>query len=224
MASRASKPQDENTNVSPDAIAGCYAEYASLMADSARNTQKIAAMFARWERSDGVDKDGIQDSYKLANKDPEEAKRRIKIRKEYRAILGIISMDEDGQLGLDAEFAPHVSKPSPELQQRVACARAHADGYNSGKAGGTIDACPYQVGSEEAVHWHDAWADGREDRIARNPDLENVTQAEPRKRGRPPGSKNKPKEVSDGDQTDLEEFVEASAILGLTEADDASIH
>lgn len=181
-------------NVSPDAIAACYAEYASLMADQARNQQRIAALLGRYERSDGVDKDAIKNAYRLASKDPAEAKRRSDRRTEYLAILGILSTDGNGQLGLSDDFAPRVAKPSLEMQQQLACVRAHTDGYNSALAGGTSDGCPWPAASEEFISWRDGWGDGREDLIARKPELENVTQAQPRRGpGRPPGSKNRPK-------------------------------
>ena len=114
-------------------------------------------------------------------------------------MLEIVDFDASGQ-GDFAEGLDRVSvaKPSPKNAMRVKVARAHADGYNSGLAGGKIEGSErFPTGSEEFVAWRDGWSDGHAARIARHPEKENDTQATPRKRGR------KPK------QTDLEDAIAA---------------
>lgn len=201
------------TNTNPDAVAACYAEYASLMADGARNSAKIAALFGRYERSDGVDKKGIKHAYAISSKDPAEVARQHARNSEYLGILGLIEVEASGQIRMGADVIPIRAKPSKEMQAQVAAARAFGDGYNSGLAGGQIDACKHPVGSEEFVRWRDGWTDGYADRIARKPEAAQQTEAQPRRPvGRPKGSgkKQQPEVTEPIEQTDLEEHIRES--------------
>lgn len=219
MARRASSEDKQQSN--PDAIAGCFTEYSSMMADMGRLSQRIGTMFARYEKSDGVDAKAVKHSYTMAGKDPAEARRRHELNDAYLRITGVIRVDEaTGQTEVSDEVMPRVPMPSREMQAQVAAARAFGDGYNSGKHGATIDSCPHAVGSETFVRWRDGWEDGHADRIERKPELANVTQAEPRRRGRPPGSKNKAKDngtdeqaAAPNGQTDIEEQIDAAASI-----------
>ena len=213
MASRASKPQDERPNMNPNDEAECAALYEDYMASMARIKQKIAAMFNRYEKM-GVSPDAVKYTYRLANHADGAALHRQRTLTAAR--LGAIEYGGDGQGDFSA--AIHATKPSQEAITRLSVARAYGDAYNTGLIGGTVDACPHHAGTEEFVRWQEGFSDGHEDRISRNPELENVSLAEPRKRGRPPGSKNKPKEVTGEDedlspgQTDIEEHIEAASI------------
>jgi ribosome modulation factor len=180
MAERASAAAVA-ANVDPDVIASCYQEYAELMSERARANAKVSAMLARYEKQ-GVDKKGIKNAYAISSKDPAEAARQHAKNTEYLMILEIIETDETGQGTFDKALT--IKKPSPKSSERVRVARAHADGYNSGKAGGTIESRGgFQPGSEEFVAWSDGWQDGHNDRVAVKPEAEKVTKAEPRKRG-----------------------------------------
>lgn len=180
MAERASAAAVA-ANVDPDVIATCYQEYAEMMSDRARANAKIAAMLARYEKQ-GVDKKGIKNAYSISSKDPAEAARQHAKNTEYLMLLGIITVDESGQGSFEKALV--VKMPSPKSSARVRVARAHADGYNSGKAGGTIESRGgFAPGSEEFAAWSAGWADGRDDRVSIKPSDEKVTKAEPRKRG-----------------------------------------
>lgn len=182
MARRA-KPAEAapaGSNTDPDKVAACYAEYASLMTDQARVAQRMAAMFARYEKDGGVDKKAVKHAYSLASKDPAEATRQHARNSEYVAILGIITVEANGQSGVSEAFAPRVAKPSTAAQAQLNAARAHADGYNTGLAGGEIGNCQHSPGSEEFVSWRDGWSDGNADRLARNPEKAGETTPAPR--------------------------------------------
>lgn len=72
---------------------------------------------------------------------------------------------------------------------------AQDSGHKVGRAGGDRAENPYEAGSELHVEWDAWWIKGQES-IAREmgPDTELPASARtPRKRGRPPGAKNKPK-------------------------------
>lgn len=183
MAKRAKEAEAEPKNVDPNEVAACYAEYTSLMSDSARLGQKMATMLGRYEKM-GVDKKSIKHAYKMASQDPDEARSQHERNTEYLQMLGIVTWDKDGQAGFAETLAP-VAMPSPKLSERVRVARAHSDGFNSGLAGGSIDNCQFSPGSEEFVSWRDGWSDGHSDRLARNPDADKAKVATPRKKKQP---------------------------------------
>lgn len=175
------------TNINPEAIAGCYTEYSSMMGDVARLGQRIAAMFGRYEKSDGVDSKAIKSSYALSQKDPEVAASQLRRNNEYARILGIVTFDANGQgdfiAGLDQPTAPTLA---PEAAARVQAARAHADGYNTGKAGGTLEHNTNAPGTQAHVQWIEGFHDGHADRLLKNPDAGNIKQASPRRARREP--------------------------------------
>lgn len=187
MAKRARAANGTNGDAKAEAddIAACYAEYVSLRTDQGRVSQAIGTMLKRYEKRH-VDTKGIKNSYKLAMMDPAMAAAQHAINIEYAAILGIVEFDAAGQ-GDFAEGLERVSRPmpSPANAARVRVARAHNDGYNSGLAGGKIEGSErFAVGTEEFVVWRSGWNDGHNDRVARHPEKETVTQATPRKRGK----------------------------------------
>lgn len=200
MAKKA-KQTEMKPNANPDEIAACFSEYSSMRADVARLGQKIAAMFGRYEKL-GVDQKAIKNSYTAAQKDPNEAAAQHRKNTEYLAMLEIIDFSKEGQGSFAAGLDVKVAKPGAKASAGLRAARAYTDGYNSGLAGGKIDACKFPVGSEEFVRWRDGWGDGHADRIAKNPDADKVTQSEPRKRGRPPkgdGAATPPKTAAKDD-------------------------
>lgn len=184
MAKKAKQQTLKPTNADPDKVAACYSEYASLMADQRRGQQRIAAMLGRYEKGDGVDPKTIKRMYGLSSKDPAEAKRQHERDVEYMRILGIVEFDDDGQGTFGGAMPPGAPKPNAEYAQMVLLVNVYNDGYNSGLAGGKIDACTHAPGSKTFVRWRDGFADGHADRLAKNPDADKETKAEPRKRGR----------------------------------------
>lgn len=186
MARRA-KQQELRPNVNPDDVAACYAEYAGLRGDQARLNQRIVATLGRYEKQ-GVDPKAIKHAYTVAQKDPREAEAQFRRNAEYLSMLEIVRFDESGQGDFTAGLTVSaVAKPSNDASEKVRAARAHADGYNSALHGAKLDSNPFDhaPGSEEFGAWRSGWEDGAADRLAKNPDATKVTQAEPRRRGRP---------------------------------------
>jgi ribosome modulation factor len=187
MAKKANAVEEQRRNVNPDDVAACFAEYTSLRGDLARVQQKVAATLARYEKQ-GVDPKAIKHAYAEAQKDPAEAAAQHRKNVEYLAMLEIIDFGADGQGSFAAGLDVKVAKPGPKASEGLRVARAHSDAYNTALAGGTKDACPHEPASREWQAWHEGFSDGAADRLARHPEKATVTQAEPRKRGRPPGS------------------------------------
>lgn len=176
------------TNINPEAVAGCFSEYSSMMGDMARLGQRIAVMFTRYEKSDGVDSKSIKHAYGLSRKDPAVAAAQVRRNNEYARLLGIVSFDANGQgdfmAGLDTGEPPLTL--APEAAARVQAARAHADGYNTGKAGGTMEHNTCEPGTEAHVRWIEGFHDGHADRIMKNPDADKAKQASTRRGRREP--------------------------------------
>lgn len=202
---RKARQAPDQANVNPDAIAACYMEYSSLRADSARIGQRIAKTLERYERSDGVDRVAIKESYVMAQKDPEVVSRQLARIKEYAQILDIIEVDEHtGQTSLSEAFAP--KKPSPNVHAGLIAARANSDGYNTGFHGGSLEHNRHEAGSEEHQQWTVGFHDGHAERLKLSPDLAHVTTASTsRKRQEPP----KKAVVGNGQAVDLEELTQA---------------
>jgi ribosome modulation factor len=184
------KRDELKENLRPDDISECYSDYADDMGQIARISQRIKTRFADFKKIGGNPKD-IQMAYKLEHMDDPLAY--LRGITKTAAILRIIptETESDGQVS----FLPAFDYPSPEADAKVAMSRVRADGYNAGKAGGVIENCPFQAGSEEFVIWRDNWEDGAADRAkmlqARKKENVEGAPTEKRGRGRPPGSKNK---------------------------------
>jgi ribosome modulation factor len=180
----ARKPREElRENLKPDDVAECYADYADDMSQIARISNRIKVRFADF-RKIGGDPKNIQMAYKLENMD--DALGYLQGITKTAAILRIIPTETEGSG--QVSFLPAFEQPSPEADAKVAMARVRADGYNSGRAGGVIDNCPFKAGTEEFVTWRDHWEDGASDRAKMKAvKAKNVEAAstERRPRGRP---------------------------------------
>ena len=194
----AKKPNSEKPNANPDDVAGCFAEYSQMQGEMSRIKQRIATMLKRYENM-GVDGNAVKYAYAQSHKENPEHKH--KKRTEYLVILGLIGVDEEGQSNFSA--ALDVAKPSTEIASKLALARAHTDGYNSGRHGGKIENNPFNAGTETFVKWLEGFHDGHADRIAHNPDADKVTEATPRKRGRKPkDNQSQPADLPDASDLD----------------------
>lgn len=148
-----------STNVNPDDVIGCFNEYSSLRGDAARLGQRIDKMLARYENQ-GVDRAAIKRMYALSQKDPAEVAHQQQRDREYAEWLDIVTVDETGQSGF-AEALTSASKPQPsmEAKQKLTEARAYGDGFNTGKAGGLLEANRHPAGSAEHERWVLGWRD-----------------------------------------------------------------
>ncbi len=197
---RKARQVPDGANVNPDAVASCFMEYQSLMADSARISQRIAKTLERFEKSDGVDRIAIKEAYKMSQKEPEVVARQLARNKEYAQILDIIAVEETGQITLSETFVP--KKPSPKVHAGLVAARANADGYNTGFHGGSLEHNRHEAGTEEHQQWVVGFHDGHAERIKLKPELANVVTATANRK------RKEPAKVDDG-QVDLEELTSA---------------
>lgn len=159
MAPQKEKLKALRENLSPDAVADCYADYSEDMRQIARIANRIKVRFAEFKKIGG-DAKNIQAAYKLEGMD-DPAGYLAGITKTA-AILRIIPTETEGSGQVN--FLPAFELPGAESDARVAMSRARSDGYNSGKNGATIDSCPFNAGTEEFVSWRDQWEDGAADR------------------------------------------------------------
>lgn len=166
------KPRPNST---AEDTAECFLELTELKASMARIGQKTAVTIARYENM-GVDVDAVRECMKLEKKDdaPEWIKRVL----AAAAVLRIIPVaeEDDGQMTLMPGLK--VAAADQETQDRLAIARAHGDGYNTGRRGGSADDNPHKAGTEVYVAWGNGCLDGQADRAARKPSAENTQTAD----------------------------------------------
>lgn len=184
----ARKPKAEDTaaprkNVSATAITDCMAEYEEMMGRRARLDAQIGAMFMKYEKAEGVDRAQVKRSYRRRNMDPAEVRSEIEVDMHYTRVLGQIEWDAKSGQGSFIEAIAAIPTPvvSKVADANLARARAHSDGYNSGKAGAKVGSCRFSVGSEQYVAWRDGWQDGTADREAVKPGASNVVKADARR-------------------------------------------
>ena len=185
------------TNVDPMIIQACLAEYTQTDTQIKRLAQQQAAMLKRYENQ-GVNTKSIKNTHRSAKRDKAEARAQIQSDIRYHVICGILNPANDEwtqavtQTSLfgeeDKEFEP-LGTVSPDLAR----ARAHSDGYNSGRHGGEASHNPFQAGSEQFVAWHQGMLDGQSDRALRGNGtvVKQADTTSRRGRGRPAGSRNK---------------------------------
>lgn len=170
-------PPDEGggSNTKPDDTAECFLELKGIDSAIASLGQKKARTIARYENM-GVDVDAVRYCQKLENKDdaPDWIKRVL----AAAAQLSIIptETEDDGQITLMPGL--RVAAVSQKAMDKLSIARAHGDGYNSGRHGGSADNNPFEAGTEVYVAWGNGCMDGaadkaiaksqREDKKARN--------------------------------------------------------
>lgn len=168
MAKRA----DETvTNADADTVAQCATEYEALMADQARVGQRIATMLGRYEKQ-GVDPKAIKHCYRLSKHNPNERARLRAVCDEYAEILGLVTVEPDGQGSFADGIAPKTApKLSDTAAAKLAAARAYNDGFNTGLHGGDIAGRErYATGSLEFVQWGQGFDDGKAEYLERHPD------------------------------------------------------
>src|SRR5690348_11118041 len=105
-----------------------------------RWASKAGALLARVEAAGG-NRDDIRDGFDLGKLNPEERQAEVRRQMKVAGFMGVTQWAEDGQGSFTATF----DAPADELDtlgaggapigSRLSLARAHMDGYNSGKAG-----------------------------------------------------------------------------------------
>lgn len=203
---RPKKQKPDFSNVNPDAVAKYFTEYGGYMRDMARLSQRIATMLDRAEKTDGIDRKALKRAHKLSMQDPAVVAQERAREAEYLAILGIVEEDEDGQVGLSADFAPPAKKkPTMEAQVLLDRARAQTDGYNTGLAGGDLNHNRHEPGTQLHQEWVIGFHDGHADRLMKNPDADKITVASDKRKRKEPT----PPPADEG-QSDLEDAVTAA--------------
>ena len=152
---------DTGTNHAAELDAECFLALQEIDSAVARLGQKKAATIARFENL-GVDVEAVRYCQKLDNKD--DAPAWIKRIIAMAARLSIIptETESDGQITLMPGL--RVAALDPAAQDKLAVARAHNDGYNTGRHGGSADDNPHQPGTEAYVAWGGGCLDGAADR------------------------------------------------------------
>lgn len=197
----------QSMNVDPSIIQACLAEYTTIDVEMKRLAQKQAAMFGRYE-GQGVNKRSIKNAHKMSRLDRAEASAQAQSDARYLIITGILNPADDdwaravhqSQMFTDAEEtetdAPSPATKAPVMSSALNQARAHTDGYNSGKHGGEAANNPYLQGTAEYVQWAKGLSDGLADRKLRGKGATKV--ASTSKRGRPAGSGKRSKSNGNG--------------------------
>jgi ribosome modulation factor len=189
--------QDARSNVDPLVIQACLAEYTTTDTQIKRLAQQQAAMLKRYE-GQGVSPRSIKKMHRAAKLDKAVARAEAQEDARYYIICGILSPATDewarqvSQSTLfdaeDSEFEP-LGTVSPDLAR----ARAHTDGYNSGRHGGEAINNPFLAGSQEHVAWLEGLKEGQADHALRGKGAapRNADATPRRGRGRPTGSTKK---------------------------------
>lgn len=143
--------------------------------------------------------------------DPDTVRNDLRDQIDYMRLLRmpIAQRDLFPQLELFGEQEPEEVAASPAVRAADAAWDADDQGYTAGRLGAAIEVCPYEPGSELALHWITSWRQGQasiakemgpdqtlapvsRERPARDPAAEtavetvaSITETVARKRGRP---------------------------------------
>jgi hypothetical protein len=207
-----------------DAALETAADYEELRFDIMKATSECGALLRAWEKKGG-NPDDIRDLYNLRKMSPEEQQAELRRQNRVFGWAGIVTVDDKGQadflVGLDTKTVASGIGNAP-LGSRLSLVRARTAGYNDGRAKGSgtlqdglkvwADLLGWEADSEEALSYAEGYGEGLKLRPPPKParftpntaedvadaidaDDEGQQPAAPR-RGRPPGSKNKPKSAT----------------------------
>lgn len=145
------------------------AEYTRLKTEARSVSGSIAALGAR-VKSGGGDWKNLKKVHDLKKLEPDEA------RAELEGLVALAAQNDirvtwmGDQAALTDVLEQNQPPPKNTSGSRdLAAARAHADGFNSGKHGAVPHDNPHQPGSEEFVSWHDGRDEGAAAASAKNP-------------------------------------------------------
>jgi ribosome modulation factor len=177
MAKKA-KAAEATQQLNPEDELTCFEEYCEMRGEMARISGKIAKHFERYKKM-GVNTKVMPKNYALSLKENASEVMAQQLAQAKR--LQIIVWETDGQGSFGKALDP--AEPSPEFAAKIGLMKVRADGYRAGYGGQDKGACPHQPGTEQHVHWLDQFHKGNADRQADGKG--DVTEAQPRKRGRP---------------------------------------
>lgn len=145
----------------PEDAAECFLEAREIKSSMARMSQKLSALYARYENL-GVDTLSVKDCLKLErDKNPPARLKRIMV---MAAILNVIptETEKDGQLSVMPGLS--VTGLNDATREKIALANAYNDGYNTGLVAGSETNNKYEPGSELRVKWSLGHIDGQAQR------------------------------------------------------------
>lgn len=186
MARRAA-PANELSNVPDEVWVEALTYQAEAEVIQMRANAKRSAAIRKFE-AQGIDWGAVKLAHQLKKMEPTEREARLTANTRAMRAAGI-SWDSSGQASFEMGDPPSsAAGPPSHGSEKLARARAFADGYNSGRHGATLESNPFahMPGSEEYVRWRDGWEDGQADRILLKPEKANETSPAPRRGpGRP---------------------------------------
>lgn len=148
------------------------AEYTEVRFQQMRWAAKASAFKARWERKGGAFED-IQYGFAQGKLTREERVAKISARARVDGWMGTVTVQDDGQTSFAVTFdqtAPdELGAGGAPLGSRLSLARAQAEGYNTGRHGGSLADCEFPAESEEAHIWAEGYGDGMRDRVEKEP-------------------------------------------------------
>ena len=170
---RGRPPKPKGNGPSPADKKNALAEYTLLKTESARISQQIAAMLARFDALGG-DRKMLKTMHSLSMLEKSEARSFVENIQVYAIDLDIVEVEADGQANFNGLFggARDPNLPLPKTQEdtdasaRLKAARAYSDGYNSGASGMKLGDNPFahDPGSEAFVQWRNGLEDGLGDK------------------------------------------------------------
>jgi hypothetical protein len=196
---RTPKEESVSSNVDPDKVLEALEWYSGLRGEIASIQQEIATGLTRYEKQ-GIDKKALKVAYGLKASDatPEEIAAQRRRENDYLIWAGIITVEADGQTSMVTGLEP--KKPSAKAAKKLADGKVQSDGYNTARAGGTLDDNPHTAGTEEYALWAEAFTQSRHDQ-----------QEEAEKAALPPAKRGRPAKGTRAPQPPAETAEEATA-------------
>ena len=193
----------ESNTITPDEYLDIAGELAAAQREIEKATGRKRAILKRF-KDKGGDNDALSLVQKLSRRDTGDRIQLLSNVKKYASWAAITLWEPGGQMAWSLD--DNTPQPSGAAVERLNAARAYEAGHASGKAGGDPQGNPFNAGSETFVQWENGYKDGqtyiaeqmgKNARRAAASEDADVGGAEDagvtRKRGRPPGSPNKPK-------------------------------
>lgn len=187
------------TNIDPERVAEALAAYTEdrRAVDAANGRLRKHQLY--YEKDFGVDAAAIRERYKEGRMTASERQQKYVTEQITRRAVNLWDADSPEDFEALMEQAVSVKAASGAGAEKLAGARAYADGFNSGaKGGAAITDNKYTPGTYEHQQWALGCADGLGENPREAPAMEasngaaaSDEPAAPRKRGRPPGSPNR---------------------------------
>jgi len=162
QATQASAPRAPLNGPAPHQLQEWLTEMTELDTAAARIRQKQATLKKVVENSRG-DWKAMKALFASTKLSEAEATANLEALVGYHRSLGIrVSFDPNGQGSLDDVLREEAPPKTAPVSAGLAVARAHSDGFNSGRHGGQPSDNPFSArpGSEEYVAWHDGRDEG----------------------------------------------------------------